>query len=636
MCVTSPPYYGLRDYGTAEWVGGDPDCDHLSGVRFSDMSGIGDTTRDSVKAENIGKGTPYKDICAKCGATRVDAQLGLEATPEAYVADLVAVFREVKRCLRDDGTVWLNLGDSYATHNSGGKGHKHNFRDADVAEREGISQKKPSAVGMGMKEKDLIGIPWMVAFALRADGWYLRSDIIWHKPNPMPESVTDRPTKSHEHMFLLSKSQEYYYDYTAILEPAKYDGRKDTRFEGSDKYKNSGQTFAAEGRERWPRRLYSDGNNQSLHDYKHSGYFKDDGAPLFVMKGGIPMRNKRDVWTVNTAPFNSVSSYGNCRIASPDCQVHDYQSDLEFVLEYDARLDVSQIVHNPDKYIRLAPVQEGAAVSIPLYQFGSLFDETFAIPRNMRNRRTVIELEQDVTFFGISPDRIEYRELIDHCAAKFCHNDVSSIWAGALLDEPVFDLSAQKIYRIVGIATFQAPPEGCTCHYTGNVEKRQDHFAVYPPALVEPCIKAGTSERGCCPKCGAAWKRMVEHTNAVLELSETAKKKREMGLATQTGGKQVSPAISVTIGWQPTCECGIEQTRPCIVLDPFSGAATTGVVCQKLGRNYVGIDLSWEYLLVSRKRLMQTALAEWGSGGSAAATAEGVDGLEGSPLFDVV
>ena len=162
----------------------------------------------------------------------------------------------------------------------------------------------------GLKAKDLVGIPWRVAFALQADGWYLRSDIIWHKPNPMPESVKDRPTKSHEYIFLLSKNKKYYYDYEAVLVPAKYDGRKDTRFKGAVKSYDGivpnakPQSFATEGHERWPKRLYPNGNNQSLHDYKHSGYFKEDGSPLFVRnKEGVPARNKRTVWTVNTKPF---------------------------------------------------------------------------------------------------------------------------------------------------------------------------------------------------------------------------------------------------------------------------------------------------------------------------------------------
>jgi DNA modification methylase len=138
---------------------------------------------------------------------------GLEPTPDEFVAALVAVFREVRRVLRDDGTVWLNLGDSYAT--GGGRSVGRNDSGKEIQGR-AVSSKTGGATGKvtvaGCKDKDLVGIPWMVAFALRADGWYLRSDIIWAKPNPMPESVTDRPTKAHEYLFLLSKGPRYFYD----------------------------------------------------------------------------------------------------------------------------------------------------------------------------------------------------------------------------------------------------------------------------------------------------------------------------------------------------------------------------------------------------------------------------------------
>jgi DNA modification methylase len=161
-CVTSPPYYGLRDYGQA-------------------------------------------------------GQIGLESTPDEYVGNLVAIFREVRQVLTADGTLWLNLGDSYAANRSY---QVHNTKGAS-----GHTYSKGSKVPDGLKQKDLIGIPWMVAFALRADGWYLRQDIIWHKPNPMPESVTDRCTKSHEYIFLLSKSERYYYDLESVKESALNHGK---------------------------------------------------------------------------------------------------------------------------------------------------------------------------------------------------------------------------------------------------------------------------------------------------------------------------------------------------------------------------------------------------------------------------
>lgn len=216
-CVTSPPYYGLRDYGH-------------------------------------------------------NGQLGLEATPDEFVTALVEVFREVRRVLRDDGIVWLNLGDSYAREPAKGGTGTPNGRNVPQM---GYTGAKP--IPPGMKPKDLIGIPWMVAFALRADGWYLRQEIIWHKPNPMPESVTDRPTRSHEQVFLLSKSARYYYDADAIREAHKTadDARnrvdfEPRRFEADASIINGGSRRTSRGTTTWP-------------------------------AGG---RNKRSVWTVATQPYS--------------------------------------------------------------------------------------------------------------------------------------------------------------------------------------------------------------------------------------------------------------------------------------------------------------------------------------------
>jgi len=219
--VTSPPYWGLRDYGTASWIGGDEACDHAAAKKKTrydyalDSSPIQQASRTGTDAQ-VGA---YLPECPKCGAIRQDSQLGLEPTPEQYVENMVAVFREVRRVLRSDGTVWLNLGDSYNTAQAG------NTKPTGISQRngrwDGGAVKHGRGLIGGLKPKDLVGIPWRVAFALQADGWYLRSDIIWSKPNPMPESVTDRPTKSHEYMFLLSKSARYYYDADAVREPWK-------------------------------------------------------------------------------------------------------------------------------------------------------------------------------------------------------------------------------------------------------------------------------------------------------------------------------------------------------------------------------------------------------------------------------
>lgn len=217
--VTSPPYFALRDYGTASWEGGDAECDHIPTVRPRHE-------RPNLGGSRIGRGGPYNDAqdlgtstyrseCGKCGATRIDNQIGLESTLAEYLDRLVSVFREVRRVLANDGCLWLNMGDSYAndTKWGGSSGGKHVIA---LHGKTGIGRQK---VTTGLKPKDLMMVPARLALALQADGWYLRSDIIWAKKAPMPESCRDRPTSAHEHIFLFAKQPRYYYDQDAVREP---------------------------------------------------------------------------------------------------------------------------------------------------------------------------------------------------------------------------------------------------------------------------------------------------------------------------------------------------------------------------------------------------------------------------------
>ena len=294
--VTSPPYYGLRDYGTAEWVGGDAECEHINGTLQSSKSTLHPGTAHNDK-RNF-DGMPYHDVCKKCGATRIDKQIGLEQSPDDYVEAMCQVFDEIWRVLRDDGTVWLNLGDSYNSRDAGA--NPGGFQGELMRKDENRNKAHPRNTNKGsidgLKPKDLIGIPWRVAFALQARGWYLRQDIIWHKPNPMPESVKDRCTKAHEYIFLLTKSARYWYDNTAIYEPANYDGRNDTVFKGSLKYDSD--TLSRVGGERWPNSMTTGKRGEA-----HSGYVNPDGSLRVQEKDGIPARNKRSVWTVTTKPY---------------------------------------------------------------------------------------------------------------------------------------------------------------------------------------------------------------------------------------------------------------------------------------------------------------------------------------------
>lgn len=325
--VTSPPYYGLRDYGTGEWVGGDPNCPHRRMSKYSK-----DTITGHAQEElhgNVGDAI-YKTVCPLCGAIRIDEQIGLEETPQEYINNLVEVFRECKRVLKDDGTLWVNIGDSYAAQRSGTHqpaetlaGGEHGVtKEGDTVNRGRERGYNPTrnAKAIGLKHKDMIGIPWMLAFALRDDGWYLRQDIIWHKPNPMPESVKDRCTKSHEYIFLLSKSQKYYFDAEAISEPiaqsskqrykqaiehqegsnrpqSKQNGNMKAvmpRFGGSKYGDNKDKHYQLYSGKEWvPKHKnleYKGQQNHSMHERRAEGFGDIEYAT----------RNKRDVWTVAT------------------------------------------------------------------------------------------------------------------------------------------------------------------------------------------------------------------------------------------------------------------------------------------------------------------------------------------------
>jgi len=268
-CITSPPYWGLRDYGTSTWVDGDKNCTHRRDTKKSDKCITGHKNFD----EMLGVGDAiYKSECKRCGAKRVDNQIGLEDEVSDYIEQIVDVFSEVHRILKDDGTLWLNLGDSYAgsTGKSGGVSEIQSVkRQLDTGS---IGSLRPAKVA-GLKRKDLIGVPWRAAFALQKYGWYLRQDIIWHKPNPMPEPANDRCVKSHEYMFLLSKNPQYYFDADSIKEPSITPNTgtswKQRKLDG-EPMRHGLQGAAAVG----------------------AGNFKT-----------YEKRNKRSVWTVPTKPY---------------------------------------------------------------------------------------------------------------------------------------------------------------------------------------------------------------------------------------------------------------------------------------------------------------------------------------------
>ncbi len=422
MCVTSPPYWGLRDYGLATWEGGDAGCDHVTTKKGDTLYlgsdgtlGKNNTSWSGANRNNM----PY-DVCPKCGAIRHDAGLGLESTIDEYVANMVAAFREVWRVLRDDGTVWLNLGDSYAQNEI----RDRNGSYPGVVDRPTRATQNRTGIkgNHGLKPKDLCGIPWRVAFALQADGWYLRSDIIWSKLNPMPESCTDRPTKAHEYLFLLSKRARYAYDADAVREDLQESSI------ARDRYKRNG---------------YGGGMLTGMMDRENDELVRCNPAG----------RNRRTVWSIATQPYSGA------------------------------------------------------------------------------------------------------------------------------------------------------------------------HFATFPEALVEPCIKAGASGAGCCPECGAQFERVTEKQkppewafNTARQSNDPNHKQSPLHRSGKASGSKMQKWLNenptITTGFSPTCAHSHDAT-PCLVLDPFAGSGTVGLVARRLGRHFVGVDLSAEYLQLARQRLELDRLDEW-------------------------
>lgn len=341
-------------------------------------------------------------------------QFGLEATPDEYVARMVDLFREVRRVLRNDGTLWLNMGDSYGC---GGNGSRDPKRWPKQSRNDHRVQHNKTAV----RTKDLVGMPWRLAFALQADGWYLRSDIIWHKPSPMPESVRDRPTKSHEYVFLMTKQPRYFYDAEAITEPVT----------GNAHARGSGVNPKAKTPAGWD-------TSGGSHREKIGRYPRPKQNESFsgAVSGLVSRRNKRTVWTIASTPF-----------------------------------------------------------------------------------------------------------------------------PGA-------------------------------------------HFAVFPLKLVEPCVMAGTSERGCCRTCGAPWRRLVDRRPDHSRGEGLTPKDNHQGYRSNYRTNPPS-SMSATIGWESGCDHDqrAQDLDPCTVLDPFAGSGTTGVVAAQLGRRFIGIELSPEYFAMARGRI---------------------------------
>ena len=584
---------------------------------------------------------------------RDPGMIGLEPTFDEHIENLLAVFREVRRVLRPDGTLWLNYGDAYARgdkRGSSGTGDKQ-------ASNRGSAEARGARLPSGMKSKDLMGMPWRVAFALQDDGWWLRSEIIWHKPNPMPESVTDRPTSAHEKLFLLSKSARYFYDAEAVRVPYNPSslGRYDTPMQGTAPTTHQpGQTRAVENKKLAP---------------------NPAGA------------NLRNVWTIATHAFRgwtetvdlvplsasqalALVAEGNasvgdiCHIVSPDCPAHAGFPDSVPKGFCDGL---------PDHLLRRMRGNGGNHAHAPV----DAASDSALSPDHCPNAPSKPDCSGPSYSSSAKPSSTESRKT-GH-APPFSPHAKSS--GGASSDTgrtgPPQDWPASMPHDIGGsrsegdisrsdpstpspeMAGCSVRKEGsedcalaCQCAYYRKVVSKSSHFATFPPALVEPCIRAGTSEHGVCPDCGAPWERLLRveylknRPSAGNDPRSRSEDRQAQGSMSGHHGWRGNNLLrdTATTGWAPSCDCYDDRyraehpeprrarkrrqraawggrwkrvrarpgnpewpTSPAIVLDPFAGAGTAGLVAERLGRDSILIELNPDYAEMARERIAADA-----------------------------
>lgn len=601
--ITSPPYWGLRSYsgnmirvwppvdyiytGDTSWK----TCEHAWEMESRTMQTGGPSATQQNNRGVDGSGwQAFSGYCSLCGAWR--GPLGLEDSLDQYVSNTVVWCREVWRVLRPDGTFWLNLGDSY--NGSGGAGGDYNAGGLKAGQ-----PRYPGRNSINLKPKDLVGIPWRVALALQADGWWLRSDIIWHKPNPMPESVTDRPTKAHEYVFLMTKSARYYYDADAVREKHSRPWWNETV---GPKYMPPGI-----------------GRNDR-------GKREGDGNPSG--------RNRRTVWTIATKAYSGMAKTshlapvpvheacdGTIYIAFPDCPLHGDQF-VPLAREFYGG-------HEADYWSRIADICDRLALrpfadSAPTdqqraqgyeVQSSGYFPHSYsptAIDHNNEIHRMALALDSTppyIPFFEKAYYIADKRELLSSFVQHLC------IYGNSILvDDSDANLLTKIPHRILDSQTashlLASDTSMCTCLYYRYFTRTSDHFATFPPALVEPCVKAGTSERGVCRECGAPWERVVETYYQPVKYPGGV----EYQHSPQAQKYGRARKIDTTTGWRPTCDHDTDPI-PATVYDPFAGSGTTLMVARKLGRDAVGTDLSGPYLHEqARKRLHLEALHAWEHG----------------------
>jgi DNA modification methylase len=527
-CVTSPPYYALRSY---------LDAAHPDKHR----------------------------------------EIGSESTPDEYLATMVEVFREVRRVLRPDGTVWCNIGDSYS---SGGRTTQcdpsGNTGTATLAD--GGARRAPAGIA---KPKDLLLMPARLALALQADGWWVRSDIIWAKPNPMPESVTDRPTSAYEHVFLLTKSARYFYDAEAVREPHIDPNRSSNDAFGGGPRTGGPSGFAYEGKQR---------------QYNPAG------------------RSCRNVWTIATHAFSEwgetsrqvrvawdAAVDGKKRKASPDCPVHGDHAVLAPNAPDGGHADgsLNRTARNGDD-----PAQAPTADCAPSDRLHTQMSEEqssdlplleclpAATPRSNQNHRTDLApaTSQPCSASAETDDGTARTSEAPEPVGSAGHTLASNTSQDGSGDHP----SART-------ADHSADMSSCCCEWYVTKTEKTSHFATFPPALAERCIRAGTSERGCCSACGAPWRRSVDTSYERNRHGHSGRTDASGSNGWDGGAYPNLRKLTTTTGWAPSCACAADVV-PATVLDVFAGAGTTLLVADRLQRNAIGVELNTAYTEMAMER----------------------------------
>lgn len=625
-CVTSPPYWGLRSYGTQPQIwGGQEDCEHEFSDCGSRIVAVSDKRQSVHTSERDslmdGKSASLGNICRHCRAWR--GELGSEPTIDLFIEHLVTVFREVRRVLRSDGTCWVNLGDSYAQSQVG----RHRNGKGDIASDYNRSTDCDgrSQLSHGLKPKDLCGVPFRFVLAAQADGWYWRDTIVWHKPAPMPESVRDRCTKSWEPIFMLAKSERYFFDAEAVKE-------------------NVGEISIrrATTNERLLERTAA-GSALCISTSELNGFGRD------IVTDG---RNLRNVWRLGPEP-NSDSAYdfqnadyvdarGIPRILSQDCPVHGRsaqppQVDREAVSCGEPEGD--QVVHTEHICAGHAPSQEAVASPTSDCNTQPVKDnqpEYNRVGKRASKRRAVRAASPEMTSGSSdtlrslssnrgSQDQQDSGTAISHNtslnksapSAHSSQDGIASVETSSCKSSTQSETSEKPLCRstpessILGDSSSSERPTEqletggdtvrisvrgscndakCTCRIS-----QVQHFACFPSSLPERCIKAGTSEKGCCAECGKPWVRVTERTKLRRERPNDLTKRNGAEGTGNHCANSVAGVATETLGWEPSCTCNAGDPIPCTVLEPFCGSGTTLKVAEQLGRRSIGIELNPTY-----------------------------------------